>query len=79
MVLVANRFIRLIFRGVSGGSDPIIFVNRSCCICNTYKIIHPEIGGNFKIASGGVHFTRTNDITLSQNSARPNWSMPRSQ
>jgi hypothetical protein len=66
MVLVANRFIRLIFRGVSGGSDPIIFVNCSCCVCNLYKIIHPEMGANFKVASVLVAPIRTNDITESE-------------
>jgi hypothetical protein len=69
-VLVANRFIRLIFRGVSGGSDSIIFANRSCCIFNLYKSIQQEMSAIFEVASGRGTLYGTNDNTSSHDNAQ---------
>jgi hypothetical protein len=65
-VLVANKLIRLIFRGGSDGSDSFIFANRSFCICNLYKIMQHEVGANSRVASdrGRLYKINYNELGL---------------
>lgn len=65
-MLVANKLIRLIFRGGSDGSDSFIFANCSFCICNLYKIMQHEVGANSRVASdrGRLYKINYNELGL---------------
>ena len=56
-MLVANRFIRVIFRGAPGVSDSIILAKCSCSIRSLYKSMQHEMRKNFRTARGirGFH------------------------
>jgi hypothetical protein len=74
IVLVANRFIRVIFRGAPGVSDSIILAKCSCSIRSLYKSMQHEMRKNFRTARGSEDFMRNMSQNLELVMHRISWS-----